>query len=102
MEADANEGSGEPHQPIVQMIRAVDVAASFEDALAGETTSSRSARSTWVAFKLASSIVILLRNELTFHIRAPSYGTGPRLSIYPPIFLPCTGAILRYSRVVHA
>jgi hypothetical protein len=59
VEADANEGlgearpTGEPHQLIVQMIRAVEVAAGFEDSLARET--SCSGRRTWVAVKLARS-----------------------------------------------
>lgn len=58
MEADANEGLGdtrpadEPHQRIVQMIRAVEVAALFEDSLARETSSS--GRRTWVAVKLVT------------------------------------------------
>lgn len=53
----ANEGLGEarptdePHQPIVQMIRAVEVAAGWEECLARETSSS--GRRTWVAVKLA-------------------------------------------------
>jgi hypothetical protein len=57
VEADANEGLGEarptdePHQPIVQMIRAVDIAAHFENSLARGTISS--GRRTWVAVKLA-------------------------------------------------
>lgn len=62
VEADANEGSGEarptgePHQPIVQMIRAIEVASGFEDSLARESSNaSSSGRKTWVAIKLASS-----------------------------------------------
>jgi proline dehydrogenase len=62
VEADANEGlgearpTGEPHQLIVQMIRAIEVVAGFEDSLARETSSaSSSGRKTWVAVKLASS-----------------------------------------------
>lgn len=62
VEADANGGPGEAcptgelHQPIVQMIRAIEVAAGFEDSLAREALSaSSSGRKTWVAVKLASS-----------------------------------------------
>jgi hypothetical protein len=84
VEADANEGFGEtrpadePHQPILEMIRAIEVAACFEDSLARGTSSS--ARRTWVAIKLArTSIVISSRNETDpWEIRAPSHGTRPR------------------------
>lgn len=57
VEADTSEGLGEarptdePHQPIVQMILAVDVAAYLENSLARGTISS--GRRTWVAVKLA-------------------------------------------------
>ena len=63
VEADANEGledarsTDEPHQPIVQLIRAVEIAARFEDSLARET-SSRSGRRTWVAVKLARALLL--------------------------------------------
>lgn len=85
VEADADEGleearpTDELHQPIVQLIRAVNVAARFEDFLARETSSS--GRRTWVAFKLARALLshqeVKLRQFRGNYCRAPFYRTRP-------------------------
>lgn len=71
VEADANEGLGEapptvePHQPIAQMMRAIDVAARFEWSLARGTIIS--GRRTWVAVKLARTPLLSHREMKLRH-----------------------------------
>ena len=109
VEADGNEGLGEArptdesHRPVVQMMRAIEVAARFEDSLARETSSS--GRRTWVAVKLART-PLLSHREMKLRdfckSRAPSYRNRLRFFIYLPIFPRSMRAILCRTRVAHA
>jgi hypothetical protein len=117
VEADANEiadgartsrpSGGTPH--IVQeMIRAIELAADYEDSQIREDLSS--GRRTWVAVKLVSKHPVIVisyksvsrRGHPFRHNRALSYPTRPRWSASRRIFPRFTRATLHRSPVAHA